>query len=157
MTAHFLFHCWYLFFLYSVYWIEWWILSDCHIIRCELKTIFDDNIMLTLKRCSETDTVVTQENRHPRKFKLPNYQEYWSSENCTFKGCPFRVTKFLLLNIKLLKHWIMVVIISARDGVLIWSLFVCHIFGERGFPVVNVTETLICPKLLEWLISPLCR
>ena len=34
------------------------------------------------------------------KYKFPNYQEYWSSENCTFKGCPFRVTKFLLLNIK---------------------------------------------------------
>ena len=113
MTAHFLFHCLSLLFFYSVYWIERWILSHCHIIKSKLKTTFEENIMLTLKRCSEMDAVVTQE-----KCKFPNYQEYWSSEKYTFKGCPFRVTKFLLFNIKLLKHWIMVIIISARDRVL---------------------------------------
>ena len=60
--------------------------------------------MLTLKRCSETDTVITQEKATQEKCNFPNYQEYWSSENGTFKGCPFKVIKFLLLNIKLLKH-----------------------------------------------------
>ena len=53
-----------------------------------------------------------------KKKEILNYQEYWSSENCNFKGCPFRVTKFLLLNIKLVKHWIMVIIISVSDEVL---------------------------------------
>ena len=90
------------FVFYSVYWIEWWIFSHFHIVKSDLKTTFEENIMLALKRYC----------------KFPNYQEYWSSENCSFKGCRFRITKLLLLNIKLLKHWIMVIIISARDGVL---------------------------------------
>ena len=109
------------FIFYSVCWIEWWILSDCHRIPSKLKTIFEKNIMLTLRRCSETEAVVTivYWNRHPKKKKeILNYQEYWSSENCNFKGCPFRVTKFLLLNIKLMKHWIMAIIISVSDEVL---------------------------------------
>ena len=101
------------FIFYSVYWIEWSIFSNCHIVKSDLKTTFEENIILTLKRCSELDAADTQE-----KCKFPHYQEYWSSESCSFKGCRFRITKLLLLNIKLLKHWIMVIIISARDGVL---------------------------------------
>ena len=103
----------------------------------------------------------------PRKYKFLNYQEYWSSENCNLKGCPFRVTKFLLLNIKLVEHWIMVIIISVRDGVQGLAghssplkkkkkmedknldNFPCQIFGEGVFLVVNVTLNLIFPKLLE--------
>ena len=34
----------------------------------QLKTTFEENIMLTLKRSSETDAVVTQENHHQRKM-----------------------------------------------------------------------------------------
>ena len=66
----------------------------------QVKNNFRRNIMLILRQCPETDAlVVTQE-----KCKFPNYQEHWSLENCTFKGCPFRITKFVLLNTKLLKH-----------------------------------------------------
>ena len=90
------------FIFYSVYWIERWIFSDFHIVKSDLKTTFEENIMLALKWYC----------------KFLNYQEYWSSENCSFKGCRFRVTKLLLLNIKLLKHWIMVTIKSARDVIL---------------------------------------
>ena len=131
-----------------------------HIVKSDLKTTFEENIMLALTRYC----------------KFPNYQEYWSSENCSFKGCRFRVTKLLLLNIKLLKHWIMVYNCHKRkrQGPREWQLplpsskekkcntknlgtSVCQIFSEGGFLVVNVLVTLLFPKLLEWPISPLCR
>ena len=165
MTGHFLFHCLSLIF-YSAYWIEWWILSHCHRVQSKLKTAWEENIMLTLRQCFEMDAVVTLVywNLLQEKYKFLNYQEYWSSENCSLKGCPFRATKFLLLHIKLVEHWIMVIIISVRDGVQGLAgrssplkkkkkleeknldNFPCQIFGERVFLVVNVTLNLIFPK-----------
>ena len=61
MTAHFLFHC-----LYLLFFIASTESSDefSPIVKSDLKTTFEENIMLTLKRCSETDAVVTQENSH---------------------------------------------------------------------------------------------